>query len=113
MTSINNDPIIFKRSEEESRIFKNFKRYDCFLEILRPNLGRYLINDAKIHQAYACVKELLLNRNLAAAKEQMAEIRAMIGSTFRPIDILEQYMNGDIDSAPLTLQVRKMKTSQG
>lgn len=88
-TKVESDFIIFKKSLAERQIFKNFKRKDCLMEILKPNLGFFLIRDKETNIQYRKAAQAMSKKKFDEASKRLRDIMIGLRAPFRPGDLLQ------------------------
>ena len=88
-TKVESDFIIFKKSLAERQIFKRFKRKDCLMEILKPNLGFFLIRDKKTNIQYRKAAQAMSKKKFDEASKRLRDIMIGLRAPFRPGDLLQ------------------------
>lgn len=87
-TKIESDFVIFKKTAAEREIFKKIRRKDCFMEILKPNLGYFLIKDRETSMQFKKALDAYAHKRFEEAEKRVHDIMIKLRAVFRPGDIL-------------------------
>ena len=100
ITSLDSNFVIFKKSRDEKMIYRRMLKRDCYLAILKPSLGKYIVQDPEVHAEYLKAYQAARRKQGEIAESYLIDIISKVRTTFKPADILQQYLNNYKKNSP-------------